>query len=175
MEIKNTTKFSKEAYYTLNKAINSKIYIAIIIFEILLGGLACLFIFKNQDYVKGIIIGILMLIYPFVLMLIMNIQIKRNYELNKLVYQSMVYDYTFTEKELLVTTTNNNLSNNCKLLYSAIYKLVDSDKFLFIFISSNQAYLVDKACFKNKEEEYRVIQIIKENNVKYTFKNVKLK
>ena len=175
MEIKNTTKFSREGYYTLNKALSSKIYVACIIFELVLAVFLGFIIVKDKDYVKAIIIGIMMIAYPFVLSLIMNIQLKRNYNLNKLVFESMIYEYVFTDESFLVHCSNGNNTNDSKLNYQEIYKVIDSEKYLFIFISSNQAFLVDKTCFENKDDINNVIQKTKENNIKYSFKKVKVK
>ena len=82
MNIRNTTRFSKEAYYALNKTLSSKIYIACIVFEIVLGVLAAFIMIKDKDLLKGGIIILMMLAYPFVLFAIMNGQIRKNYEIN---------------------------------------------------------------------------------------------
>ena len=152
MEIRNTTKFSKEGYYTLNKAISSKINVACIIFELVLATFLGFIIFKDKDYIKAVIVGIMMIGYPFVLYLMMNIQLKRNYNLNKMVFESMVYDYIFTDEALIIHCSNGNQINDSKLNYQSIYKVIDSKKYLFFFISSNQSYLVDKSGFNNQEE-----------------------
>ena len=174
MNIKNTTKFSKEAYYTLNKTLSSKTLIVCILFELVLAAILALFIFKDQDYIKAAILGVLMIAYPFLLTLIMNSQIKKNYEINKLAYQNMIYNYVFEDKELLIQIVNKNESTNKKMSYQAIYKVIESDKFLFIFVSSTNAYLIEKSCFENDEDLNKVIEKIKIENIKYKYKKMKI-
>ena len=68
MEIKNTTKFSKEGYFTLNKAMLRRSYFVCVLLEIALAALMVYIIIKNNnDIVKPIFLGILMITYPFIL------------------------------------------------------------------------------------------------------------
>ena len=61
---------------------------------------------------------------------------------NKLVFESMIYEYVFTDESFLVHCSNGNNTNDSKLNYQAIYKVIDSEKYLFIFISSNQNFII---------------------------------
>lgn len=173
MNIKNTTKFSKEAYYSLNKTLTSKAYIACIIFEIVLAGLVAYLMIVEKDYLKGGIIIGLMAIYPFLLMFIINWQIKRNYEMSKLSFQDMTYNYEFTDTQVNVHLINNDKESTGNLTYRAMYKAIETNDFLFLFISSNQAYIVSKDSFEKKEDIETVINKIKSENIKYTVKKSK--
>lgn len=173
MEIKNTTKFSKEGYFTLNKTLTSKTFLACIGFEVALAALLVFIIIKDNDIVKPIFLGVLMLLYPFTLYLIMKFQMNRNYNLNKAAYEDMVYDYVFTDEQLNVRLTHQQKTSEGHITYRAMYKVIETEHFLFVFISSNQAYIVEKANFSSKEEFDRVISKIKEENVKYKYSKVK--
>lgn len=175
MNIRNTTRFSKEAYYALNKTLSSKIYIACIVFEIVLGVLAAFIMIKDKDLLKGGIIILMMLAYPFVLFAIMNGQIRKNYEINKLTFQDMIYEYEFTDTNVNVHVTNKNTENHSSLTYQAIYKVTETANHLFIFISSNQAFIVSKDTFDNEECLKKVIDKIKKENIKYNYKKVNVK
>ena len=175
MNIRNTTRFSKEAYYALNKTLSSKIYIACIVFEIVLGVLAAFIMIKDKDLLKGGIIILMMLAYPFVLFAIMNGQIRKNYEINKLTFQDMIYEYEFTDTNVNVHVTNKNTENHSSLTYQAIYKVPETANHLYIFISSNQAFIVSKDTFDNEECLKEVIDKIKKENIKYNYKKVNVK
>lgn len=175
MEIKNTTKFSKEAYYTLNKTLNSKIYLACILFELVLLGLTAFFIFKNHDYTKAVAMGILMIAYPFILLITMKTKIDRNYKMNELVFKNMSYNYLFTDEEVHIQIENGTSTNETHLSYKSIYKVMHSDKYIFIFISSNQAFLVDKSCFENDNDNNIIIEKFKSEYIKCNYKKVNVK
>ena len=170
MNIRNTTRFSKEAYYALNKTLSSKIYIACIVFEIVLGVLAAFIMIKDKDLLKGGIIILMMLAYPFVLFAIMNGQIRKNYEINKLTFQDMIYEYEYTDTKVNVHVTNKNTENHSSLTYQAIYKVTETANHLFIFISSNQAFIVSKDTIENEECLKEVIDKIKKEKIKYNYK-----
>ena len=173
MNIKNTTKFSKEAYYALNKTLASKSYIACIFFELLLGGLVAYLMIVEKDYLKGGIILGLMAIYPFFLTFIMNFQIKRNYEMSKISFQDMVYNYEFTDTQVNLHLINKDKESSGNLTYKSMYKVIETTDFIFLFLSSNQAYIVSKSTFEKKEELETVINKIKSENVKYIVKKSK--
>lgn len=174
MEIKNTTKFSKEGYFTLNKAMLRRSYFVCVLLEIALAALMVYIIIKdNNDIVKPIFLGILMITYPFILGFVLSGQMKRNYNMNKAVYENMIYDYEFTDEKLKVRLTQNNQCNEGYVTYKAMYKVIDTEKFLFVFISSNQAYIIEKSCFASNEDIDKVISKIKEENVKYKFLKIK--
>lgn len=175
MEIKNTTKFSKEGYFTLNKAISKKLIYICIIFEIALAILMVSLIIKEKDFIKPLVLGILMIAYPFILTLMMKGQLKRNYNLNKNVYEKMIYDFLFVDNQINVRLTSDDQVNDGHIAYRAIYRAIETPKFLFIFISSNQAYIVEKNNFNSPEELEMVISKIKSENIKYKFMNINVK
>ena len=175
MEIKNTTTFSKEGYFSLNKSLQDKIIIPVVAIELVLLAFALFLLIGEHDYLKSGILGLLMIIYPFVLLFIMNLQVKRNYNINKVVYDTMTYDYLFTDEKLFVTLHQKEHESKGHITYRAMYKVIDTPKFLFIFISSNQAYLIQKDRFESIEEYEKVIERIKKDNVKYKFKKIKVK
>lgn len=175
MEIKNTTKFSKEGYFTLNKAMLRKSYFVCALLEFALAALMVYILVKDKnDIVKPIFLGILMITYPFILGFILSGQMKRNYNMNKAVYENMVYDYEFTDDKLKVRLTQNNQCNEGYVTYKAMYRVIDTEKFLFVFISSNQAYIIEKSSFVSKEDVDKVISKIKQENVKYKFLKIKV-
>lgn len=174
MEIKNTTYFNKEAYYTLNKSISGQIFIVGILFEIVLSGIACYFLFISKEYLKGIIIILLMISFPFVLNFFINNQIKKTYKSSEQVLKETKYDYIFTENNISITSANMNIQSQDNITYQAIYKVIETVSYLFIFISSNQAYVVSKDSFENDDLNI-VINKIKEENVKYKYKKIKVK
>ena len=170
MNIKNTTKFTKEAYFALNKTLTSKSFIACIFFEVFLGGLVAYLMIAEHDYLKGGVILALMAIYPFFLTFIMKFQIKRNYEMNKLAFENMVYNYEFTDTQVNLRLINKDKESTGNLKYSSIYKVIETPDYLFVFVTSNQAYIVNKSSFETKEEMETVINKIKTENVKLVVK-----
>ena len=87
----------------------------------------------------------------------------------------MIYEYEFTDTNVNVHVTNKNTENHSSLTYQAIYKVTETANHLFIFISSNQAFIVSKDTFDNEECLKEVIDKIKKENIKYNYKKVNVK
>lgn len=172
MKIMNSTRFSKEGFFSLHKCLTRKSYIPCIIFEVILLAVAIFIAIDQKDYLKPILIGVLMIAYPFILTLIMKSQISRSYLMNKQVYDQMIYEYEFNDDQFTINLIHNDKVNNGHVSYNAIYKLVETDKFLFIFIASNQAYIVDKSSFENEDDCKIIVETIKTFNIKHKYVKV---
>ena len=173
MDIKNTTHFSKEGFFTLNKVMRGKSYGVLIFFELVLGILLAIMIKNKMDLYFIILLGIFMVTYPIIFHLILNGQMKRHYKLNEKVYLSMIYTYQFTDDRFYIHVDNNGRQSDSKNSYQVIFRVIETEKFLFIFITTNQAWMVEKENFESPNDVQQIVEKIKNENIKYKYMKVK--
>ena len=54
-------------------------------------------------------------------------------------------EYIFTEKSLLVTTHNSDYDGKAEIAYSLFVKAYETSRYLFLFQTNNQVYIVNKS------------------------------
>ncbi len=67
-------------------------------------------------------------------------------------------EYTFYEDELVETSSTDNVSASSTVKYAQVYKVTENKHCIFIYMSGNQAFLIDKSGFTNgTAEQLRVL------------------
>lgn len=54
-------------------------------------------------------------------------------------------EYVFTDDEITATMSGAELSGTSRLKYSAVFKVMETSKYFFIYQASNSAYIIDKS------------------------------
>lgn len=58
-------------------------------------------------------------------------------------------DYSFTDECMEDHTTAKNLTQTTSTKYDAIYKVVEGERYFYIYIAKNMAHIIDKNGFKD--------------------------
>lgn len=91
----------------------------------------------NYDIVSWVIIFII--VYPIILSITLNMQIKKMYSSNKRI--NMLEEVITFYDEFLESKSEHNY---CKVQYNDIYKVCETKNNFYIFISDNQAFILIK-------------------------------
>lgn len=77
--------------------------------------------------------------------------------------------YKFTEECLYVETHTEALSGNSQIKYEALHKIYELQDMIYIFISNNQAYILEKKNF-NAESFQKLRRILQDKIGKMYFR-----
>ncbi len=133
--INELKKFNKATLIGMHKA-----YLALIIaLEVIFaGGIIVSLIIGSVKLIFEF--GIMLIILPLALYLITNFRIKKEYNTNKIL-QNTVTTFRFTEDKLETSSDRGNAF----IKYDEIYKILETNTNFYLFISKNQALNVIKA------------------------------
>ena len=145
--MKNSTKLSKVELDALNKyavwGLFWKIEIAVIVIGI---GMGLLLYLNNIDFGIDIIsfAVIFAILYPIIMAILVN---STNKNQNAFVSSETINHYEFTEDYFIENTEKDGEHiSMTKLTYDKFLKGIDYGKYIFLFISKAQAYIIDKDC-----------------------------
>ena len=161
MEIKARSNFSYEAYKALFNASAKAVKIVYGVLAIIIGIYIVLYslsLIFNENQDKRIIPILIFYIIIECAIIALRIYLpKIKYKMNNV---SMQTSGTFIFKDSSVETVINSdtVSSQGELQYSELFKVCETDKFIFLFLNKMQAYIVDKATIENgTEDELRAV------------------
>ncbi len=99
--------------------------------------------YKDYIFIIGVSIGVLVGVIGTIIRI--NNTIKKLWESNKIIQNAEV-EYTFYDDHF---EQKSNVSNS-KIKYDMIYKIVETKTNFYIFISTNQGYIINKENCKEK-------------------------
>ena len=156
MEIaKNTTQLNKKTLsYFQNKVILKNswpvILCALLILVVSFG------INDSGIYLRSLFLLILSIItYP-----VFFIWAKSSYHSQNKKAINTNIEYTFTDEKIIINGTVGQTKENLEMPYTNIQKVVDSKKYIFLFINSQSAFIVDKNGFE-KSDSSKVLALLK--------------
>ena len=136
--------FSRFQHFYLNKFKSSLIPKLVIIFLTVLA--AVLNALKGNWYVV-ILLGVFAIVYPLTLSLTINHQIKKMYH-NSVKIQILEETLTFYEDYF----TSKSKHTDLKVNYKDLYRICETKNNVYIFISDNQAFIINKENVKKLNE-----------------------
>jgi len=167
IEIKNTSTFSKEGYKQMNKELAKKNYSLIVAMEIILVAMDVWFYVNYKTMLTyGIVVSCFIVSYPFLITWMAKRQLEKTFKIYNNVFDSAKYEFTFYEKALKIDLTANGSTSNSVMNYSKLYSIIENNDYIFVFISSNQAYIVEKKGFTNPEDVQTLMDLFKKNGLK---------
>lgn len=140
---KTNTTYSFEEYKRYNKSIQFKRsrIIWYIILEAWILLLGCL--------MENYLLILFAIIYPIVIVILVNRQIKKVWKSNKIAQDMNVafefYDTYFTE---------NNESGDTRVEYSKLHKIIETKTNFYLMIAKNQGFILVKKNFPDGLEEF---------------------
>lgn len=152
---------------TKNNNILNKIFkILLPIFSVL--SLLLTFFYDKEILPLSILIVFCTLLYYFIDIFMPLI----NYKLTKI--SSGLHDIlTFYDDEIKVTTQSKNLNSESTLNYDVLKKVYETTEYFFVYISHQQAFIVDKSTISGgTEEQLRnyLIKAVGDKKYKYYYK-----
>lgn len=140
---KTYSKCTLEEYKKFNKAllINSKYYLKIAIYEIIVLILAIL--------LQNMFLLIFLIIYPILLFLIRNKNIKKVFDSNKITVD-MDVNYEFYDDYFIV----KQKMGEAKVEYSQLNSIIETKDNLYLMIAINQGYMLKKSNFPDGLENF---------------------
>lgn len=147
MEIKASSKydwgtlkrFNKFHNFTKNKALN----IGLIILEIICVLLFLLAAMLNILEFETIMIYVLLLFVNIMLIFVRFVLPKIQYKQNKILH-GVVNETAFKDNEILIEQCGENSSATTTVKYDAIWRVYETRDFIYLYVNSRQAYIVDK-------------------------------
>lgn len=148
MEIKASSKYDWETVKKFNKfhnfAKNKALNISMIILDIL-----CAFGFLLMWACQLLSIELIMI---YVILLFVNLMIvftgfilpKIQYKQNALLH-GVVNELSFEENKFSVEQHGENASGTAKINYDAVWRVYETKDFIYIYVNSRQAHIVDKS------------------------------
>ena len=64
-------------------------------------------------------------------------------------FKNVSNEFVFTEEKLLVTSHNNEYSGQCEIAYSLFVKAYETSRYLFLYQTNNQVFIIDKSTLTN--------------------------
>lgn len=141
---KATCKFTLDAYMSLNQETSRNMFYFVIVLELIIIALGVLF-FINKQYIYGGVVAGLAVLYPFFVYWLNVVQLKKTYKISKDMYENSTYNFEFKEATFL---TNVKFPKGDPVVrdyeYAKLFKVVENKKYFFLYISRNQAFVVNK-------------------------------
>lgn len=156
MEIaKNTTKLNKKSLSYFQNQLLLKNSWPVILCALLI----LIFAFGINDsgiYLRSIFLLIVsIIVYPAFL-----IGVKFSYlSQNKKAIDTNI-EYTFTDEKIIINGSVGQTKENIEMPYSNIQKVIDTKKYIFLFVNPQNAFLVDKNSFE-KGDSTKVLALLK--------------
>ena len=117
--------------------------------SIIIYALLAAFLILDGIVLDNMIFIVFAVVYPFVIWLLHNMQVKKVFETNKALQNAEVnfefYDTYFTEE---------NSYGNTKLEYSKLHKIVETKTNFYLMIAKNQGFILIKENFPEGLEEF---------------------
>ena len=167
----NKSEFSKEGYTQLNTILSKRALVITCVSLIALVALDILLLFE-QKWASAIVVAVAVVLYPILLYVLIKHSINKSFEKYEKIMGGAKYEYDFGEKEIniIFTSAKSNISN-FKLPYTGIYKVIENNSFIFIFVNSNSSYIIDKKGFEEPNDAIKARELIQKHNIKYRIVN----
>ena len=120
-------------YYKVKRIIS---FIILILFTAF-----CAYYSMKFDEIKHINFCVLCFVW-FVNIYIYFIRPKSNYKKNK--FKNVLNTFIFKEDSITISSLGNGINGSSDISYSSIRKIFETDDAFYIFISANQAFLINK-------------------------------
>ncbi len=137
-------KFTQDAYMSLNRETSKNMLYLVIILEVAIIAVSVLF-FVTGQYLYGGVVAALAVLYPFLVYYLNVVQLKKSYKMSKDVYETTNYHFEFKEKTILI---NVKFKKGDPMVrdydYDKLFKIVENNKYFFLYIARNQAFVVNK-------------------------------
>ena len=115
-----------------------------ILFNIIFFGVCSILLFINQDYLVGSVIIIGIILYVI-------LKRKRNQKIakeqNKKVQEKFTNDYIFYNRNFAIKTKEGKAN----IWYFKIYRIVETEKYFYIYLNRKYAYIIAKDGFTKGE------------------------
>ncbi len=170
MEIKSSYKFSFSAYKKFVRLTTKWMKPLYLILEILMGLsiLACIFTLISGN--KEIIPTMVIFIALEILVIAYDIFFPHlSYLLTKIT-NNVEEKHLFLDDSFTVETKGKNLTSSATVKYDLLKKVYEDKEYFYIYISKNQAYIVDKATVSDGSEgelRNRLVSAVGEKKYKY--------
>jgi len=180
-EYKNTSYWTKEGYYEMNNTKSKESILLVVICELLLAAFSGFFFYsyfvegKVKNLVFAIIILAVVVAYPFTLRLLYKHQLNKTYKLYDKQFNNAKYEFKFNKDFILIHFTAGDLNKEMSYSYKSIYRLIETNDYMFFFISSNESFTVEKKGFDNPTDADAVKEFVINNGVKYKDQRKKVK
>lgn len=116
---------------------------------------------NGQVFLRSIpflVIGIL--VFPLYVLILKILFSKQNKS-----FEEITLDYTFTDEKIIVLGKNSTSSEKSEMLYSKIEKFAITKKYIFLYINSSSALVVDKTGFSVGDAD-KVVALLNIKNKK---------
>ena len=167
MKLSVTTVYDKERVLRFNNFVVSKkkvFWSTMIACNILVVfSVALVLVLEPQDLTilaYAALIGFIDVVAAFCFFVLPRLTLKKSLALNA----NVVFD--FEEDVFKVLATMKNGTDSSELNYSAIVKVMESKQDIYIFVSNNQSYILDKSGFTVGRAE-DLLTFLKAKNVPY--------
>lgn len=148
MNIKASSKYDWETIKKFNRfhclAKNKALNIALLVLDIVcisLFVLVCLWDLLDFELVMTYVLVVFVnVMLAFVFFVLPKIQ----YNQNKMLH-GVINNIEFEENEMSLTQSGDNTNSITKIKYGAIWRVYETKDFIYIYVNSRQAYIVDKS------------------------------
>lgn len=117
--------------------------------SIIIYALLAAFLILDGIVLDNMIFIVFAVVYPFIIWLLHNMQVKKVFKTNKALQNAEVnfefYDTYFTEE---------NSYGNTKLEYSKLHKIIETKTNFYLMIAKNQGFILIKENFPEGLEEF---------------------
>ncbi len=148
MEIKASSKYDWETIKKFNKFHNftrtKALNIGLIILDVVCVLLFLLAAAINILDFETIMIYVLLLFVNIMLVFVRFILPKIQYKQNKMLH-GVVNEATFKDNEMSIEQRGENVCGATTVKYDAVWRVYEIKDFIYIYVNSRQAYIVDKA------------------------------
>lgn len=108
----------------------------------------------NTDSYLRIICGIIGIIWVVEISILPTLWSKKAYKTSKIMADAKLMVNFYNEKMQLLSLKNDEKVGESIITYDDIYKVLETNNYIYLYISSNQAYLCKK---ENFEGDYSII------------------
>jgi hypothetical protein len=173
-EYKNTSYWTKEGFVEMNQSLAKESYLITIICEVFLAALAgYLFYgyFTGNSSISYLIIAIVIVVaivgYPFLLKFIYKHEINKTFNLYNEQFNNAKYEYKINKDFILVHFMLREHNKEMTFTYQDLYRIIETNDFLFVFISNRESFTVEKKGFENPSDVDAVRKFFIDKGVKY--------
>ena len=156
-EMINTTPITFDTLWEYNKKVGKITFRTILyivynsIMLIYLALILALFILKNQNPPTVTIFIVLLLALGVYMLIFLRIILPRKLKQHPSI--GGTYTYSFTEDEMIENFTSETAQSQTRLALNSLFKVTESQNYLYLFTQNNTAYIVLKQGFQTGSED----------------------
>lgn len=148
MEIKASSKYDWETVreFNLFHQVKCRLWLYVVFIVLVIFNVLCLALLTACDLLTTPLIALEFVVFYSCFMVLLKVFIIPKIRFNKnKIFHNVENTFVFEEYAMRADQYGENASSSSSVRYAVIWRIYETDRFFYIYVSSRQAYVVDKS------------------------------